>query len=135
MPSRPYSGQRRLEVYLKDQHALDDYLVNAGLKDAVLHYGADQQMAGAALRQLVDKSIIWMRAIDQLCLRVNQRDVIEQAAILGMLNLELLGNQEAADYFAKRLDQVSDPLERGWQIEAGTEPHNPMLTIYPVCAV
>ncbi|MGB2398856.1 MAG: toprim domain-containing protein, partial [Candidatus Puniceispirillaceae bacterium] len=117
------------EVYLKDQHALDDYLVNAGLKDAVLHYGADQQMAGAALRQLVDKSIIWVRAIDQLCLRVNQRDVIEQAAILGMLNLELLGNQEAADYFAKRLDQVSDPLERGWQVEARTEPHNPMLTI------
>ena len=117
------------EVYLKDQHALDDYLVNAGLKDAVLHYGADQQMAGAALRQLVDKSIIWMRAIDQLCLRVNQRDVIEQAAILGMLNLELLGNQEAADYFAKRLDQVSDPLERGWQVETGTDAHNPMLTI------
>ena len=46
-----------------------------------------------------------------------------------MLNLELLGNQEAADYFAKRLDQVSDPLERGWQVEARTEPHNPMLTI------
>jgi len=117
------------EVYLKDQHALDDYLVNAGLKDVVLHYGEGQQMAGAALRQLVDKSIVWMRAIDQLCLRINQRDVIEQAAIAGLLNIELLGNQEAADYLAKRLDQVSDPLERGWQVEIGSEPHLPAMII------
>ena len=102
------------EVYLKDQRALDDYLVSAGLKDAVLHYQSDQQMAGAQLKELVERSIKWSKAIDQLCLRISNRDVVEQAAISGMLNSAMLNNEEAADYLARRLDQIADPLEKGW---------------------
>ena len=102
------------EVYLKDQRALDDYLVSAGLKDAVLHYQSDQQMAGAQLKELVERSSKWSKAIDQLCLRISNRDVVEQAAISGMLNSAMLNNEEAADYLARRLDQIADPLEKGW---------------------
>ena len=53
-------------------------------------------------------------------MQINNRDVIEQAAIAGILNLEMLGNAEAAAYLAKRLDQISDPLERGWKAEPRT---------------
>ena len=117
------------EVYLKDQHALDDYLITAGLKDAVMHYGDALQMGGAELRELIDSSMIWVRAIDQLSMRVSNKDVLEQAAIAGVLNQAHLNNEEAAAYLAKRLDQISDPLERGWQATISSDGDNPALIL------
>jgi len=47
--------------------------------------------------------------------------VLEQAAIAGALNPEILSDkakaQEAAAYIARRLDQLSDETERGWRGE------------------
>ena len=117
------------EVYLKDQSALDDYLVNAGLKDAVLRDEAGLQIAGGDLKELVERSITLSRAIDQLTLQVSNRDVIEQAAIAGMLNAENLFKEEAASYLAKRLDQMSDPLEQGWQAEIEPAGEQPRLVL------
>ena len=117
------------EVYLKDQGALDDYLVNAGLKDAVLWDEAGLQIAGADLKELVENSISLSRAIDQLTLQVSNRDVIEQAAISGMLNAVNLFKDEAASYLARRLDQMSDPLEQGWQAEVDTTGEQPRLVL------
>ena len=117
------------EVYLKDQSALDDYLVSAGLKDAVLRDEAGLQIAGADLKELVENSITLSRAIDQLTLQVSNRDVIEQAAIAGMLNAENLFKEEAAGYLAKRLDQMSDPLEQGWQAEIEPTGEQPRLKL------
>ncbi len=68
------------------------------------------QIAGAELRDVTESCIQLSRTIDQLTVQINNRDVIEQAAIAGILNLEMLGNAEAATYLAKRLDQISDPL-------------------------
>jgi DNA gyrase subunit B len=49
------------------------------------------------------------------------RFVLEQAAIAGALNPELLADaakaKEAADYIARRLDQLSEEYERGWHGE------------------
>ena len=117
------------EVYLKDQSALDDYLVNAGLKDAVLRNEAGLQIAGAELKELVEKSITLSRAIDQLTHLVSNRDVIEQAAIAGMLNADNLFKDEAAGYLAKRLDQMAEPLEQGWQAESEQAGDQPRLVL------
>jgi DNA gyrase subunit B len=47
------------------------------------------------------------------------RKVVEQAAILGVLNAEIFGDaakaSAAAPYIAKRLDALEDETERGWQ--------------------
>jgi DNA gyrase subunit B len=49
------------------------------------------------------------------------RFVLEQAAIAGALNPEILSDQqkanEAAAYIARRLDQLSEETERGWRGE------------------
>ena len=49
------------------------------------------------------------------------RFLLEQAAIAGVLNPEILGDTakatEAAAYIARRLDQLSDETERGWHGE------------------
>jgi DNA gyrase subunit B len=108
------------EVYLKDQGALDDYLVTAGLKDAVLRNEDGLQVAGIELRDVIETCIQLSRTIDQLTVQISNREVIEQAAIAGIINMEMLGNQDASGYLAKRLDQISDPLERGWQAAAET---------------
>ena len=43
--------------------------------------------------------------------------VVEQASIAGLLTPEAIGNAEAAEYLAHRLESLSDPLERGWKGE------------------
>jgi DNA gyrase subunit B len=102
------------EVYLKDQHALDDYLITAGLKDGALTNEAGLQVAGPELKELVEKSVSLSRTIDQLTFQIENRDVIEQAAIAGMLRLDVLSDSDSARLLAERMDHYSDPLEQGW---------------------
>ncbi len=81
-----------------------------------LHSG--EHRAGADLRRLVDEARIVRNLLRALQSRYN-RQVVEQAAILGVLNGEIFGNPEkamaAAPYIARRLDALSDETERGWQ--------------------
>ena len=103
------------EVYLKDQKALDNYLVEAGLKEARLTGGEGLQFAGADLKEVVETAIAISRLVSSLARSDAAKSVIEQAAIAGVLKADMLGNADAADYVAKRLDQLADPLARGWQ--------------------
>ena len=102
------------EVYLKDQAALDDYLISAGLKDAQLTTGAGGQIAGEDLRLLVDQAVQISRHIDSLSRQVSSKEVLEQAAIAGMLRQSVLDNADAAAYLAKRLDSLAEDTEKGW---------------------
>lgn len=105
------------ETYLKDQQALDDFLVEAGLEDAVLTLNDGTQRAGEDLRAIVEQA----REVSALLngLPSNYPHVaIEQAAIAGALNAETHQTSEkaqaAADYIAHRLDTLSDETELGW---------------------
>ena len=55
--------------------------------------------------------------LDTIARRYNAR-IVEQAAILGTLNQEVVDNPEnalqAAEFLARRLDGLSPPEERGW---------------------
>ena len=73
------------EVYLKDQRELDGYLMEAGLKDAVLTLGNGEQIAGTDLHDYAARATLASRLIDQLGRRLGNRDVVEQAAIAGLL--------------------------------------------------
>jgi len=103
------------EVYLKDQRALDVYLQEAGLKEAILTAADGSQVTGHDLSQLVTDAGVAMRCINSLARSVGSVAVVEQASIAGLLNPEAIGNAEAAEYLAHRLESLSDPLERGWQ--------------------
>jgi DNA gyrase subunit B len=105
------------EQYLKDSKALENYLIDSGLEEAVLILGNGQERAGVDLRAIVDEAINVRAALDALHSRYS-RSVIEQAAIAGALNPEVLSNpenaEEAARYIARRLDVISEETERGW---------------------
>jgi DNA gyrase subunit B len=110
-------------TYLKDQRALEDYLIDSGLEDATL-LTADGERGGQDLREVVKEARIVMNLIDQLHSRYN-RGIVEQAAITGLLNPELLSTQAkgeaAAQSLAARLDQLAEETETGWEGRIGNE--------------
>jgi DNA gyrase subunit B len=106
------------EQYLKDERALEDYLITAGLDGAVLRLSSGEERAGADLRRLVEDARTIRNILHGLHSRYS-RKVIEQAAIAGVLTPNVTGDAksgaEAAAYIAKRLDALEDETERGWQ--------------------
>ena len=103
------------EVYLKDQRELDSYLADAGLKDAVLTIFDGQQLAGPDLTAVTSQAVSASRMIEAVGRQVGNRDVVEQAAIAGLFNMDVLTNDQAASYLAKRLDVNASILEKGWE--------------------
>jgi len=118
------------EVYLKDQLAMDQYLKEQGLKDAVLELADGQQIAGADLNALMLTAIQASKSIQAMARNVGSIHVVEQAAIAGVLSADSITNEEAASYLAKRLEGLSDLLERGWQGQVTMDKNDqPMMEI------
>ena len=117
------------EVYLKDQRDLDIYLMEAGLKDAVLTIPDGSQMAGPDLADAANLAVATSRLIETVGRHLGSRDVIEQAAIAGLINPEMLGNVEAAEYLAKRLEAKADTLEKGWSGAVEDTENGPALVV------
>jgi DNA gyrase subunit B len=110
-------SRSKSEQYLKDERALEDYLIDAGLEDATLRLSSGEVRAGNDLRKLVEEARIIRNLLNGLHSRYN-RKVIEQAAIAGVLHQRVTGDPAsaaaAADYIARRLDALTDETERGW---------------------
>ena len=108
----------KAERYLKDQRALDEYLIETGIDGVVLRLGDGQQIAAEDLRRLVDQANSARGLMQPLIKKAGNTRVVEQAAIAGALNPEIIPDQgraaEAAAYIARRLDLLSPPEERGW---------------------
>ncbi|PPC84174.1 MAG: DNA topoisomerase (ATP-hydrolyzing) subunit B [Hyphomicrobium sp.] len=110
--------------YLKDQRALEDYLIDQGLNDAVLVTGDGAERAGRDLRDIVDQARQITGGINGLHSRYN-RSVVEQGAIGGIFNPALLQSasqaNEAAVAVASRLDSIAEEMETGWQGAFGND--------------
>ena len=102
------------EVYLKDQRDLDIYLMDAGLKDAVLITADGNQMAGADLVDVANLAVATSRLIETVGRQLGNCDVIEQAAIAGLINPAMLDNDKAAEDLTNRLEAKANSLEKGW---------------------
>ena len=112
------------EVYLKDDEALEDYLIAAGIKDCILTLGDGEQIGGIDLASLVDSARQISLQLRGLTTRV-PLDIVEQAAIARALDKDILARQDQADqaakYIAKRLDALETPADRGWKGEASPD--------------
>jgi DNA gyrase subunit B len=106
------------EQYLKNEHALEDYLTDTGLEDAVFRPHTGDERAGADLKAIVEEARAIRNVLAGLHSRYN-RKVVEQAAIAGVMRQAIFGDAPkaiaAAEYIAKRLDALSEETERGWQ--------------------
>ena len=108
------------EQYLKDERALENYLIDTGLEDTALALSSGEIRAGNDLRKLVEDSRVIRNLLRGLHSRYN-RQVVEQAAILSVLNADIFGDAQkavaAVPYIARRLDALSEETERGWEGE------------------
>ena len=117
-----YKAERgRKVLYLKDERALEDYLVDQGIEGAVLRLASGTEFAGEQLRALVDEARGFRTTLQALHTRYD-RAVVEQAVIAGAFRAEAAENpaeaEVLADLTAKRLDRIADDIERGWTGEA-----------------
>src|SRR6202012_6078414 len=106
-PPRYKVSRGKSEQYLKDERALEDYLIDPGLDEAVLRLASGEERAGNDLRKLLENPRPVRNLLRGLNSRYN-RQVVEQAVILGVLHQEIFGDPQkalaAVPYIAKRLD-------------------------------
>ena len=114
----------KAQSYLKDERALENYLIDQGLVDAVLVTGDGTERAGRDLRDIVEQARQISGGINGLHSRYN-RNVVEQGAIGGIFNPAYLQSATeataAAARVAKRLDDISEEMETGWEGRFGND--------------
>ena len=105
------------EVYLKDQRSLEDYLLDSGIDGAGMTLANGEVLAGPDLKRVVEEA----RKVKALMSNLPPslpRFVMEQAAIAGALDPDVLADQKQAqklaDKIAERLNIIAPETERGW---------------------
>ncbi|CAM5773837.1 DNA topoisomerase (ATP-hydrolyzing) subunit B [Bosea minatitlanensis] len=114
-----YKASRgKSHVYLKDERALEEYLIDSTIEGATFKTAEGVERAGADLRALIEEARNVRNALAQLHSRYDRR-IVEQMAIAGALHPLSEDDTEAANVaaarIAQRLDAISDELERGWE--------------------
>ena len=114
----------KAQSYLKDERALEDYLIDQGLVDAVLVTGEGTERGGRDLRDIVEQARQISGGINGLHSRYN-RNIVEQGAIGGIFDPALLNSaveaNAAAARIAQRLDDISEEMETGWEGRFGND--------------
>ncbi|HLQ18350.1 MAG TPA: DNA gyrase subunit B, partial [Tabrizicola sp.] len=100
------------EVYLKDQAALEDYLIEMGTEGAVLRLQDGQEIAGNDLARIIEGARQFRRVLDAFPTHY-PRPILEQAALAGAFDP---GRADAdlqlvADTVAKRLNLIAAEFE------------------------
>ncbi|MDO5620979.1 MAG: DNA topoisomerase (ATP-hydrolyzing) subunit B [Paracoccus sp. (in: a-proteobacteria)] len=108
-------GRGRSEVYLKNEAALDDYLIQQGIDGASLRLASGEHIAGPDLARVVEEARAARRVLRAYPTNYPPQ-ITEQAAIAGALvqgRIDSDAQGVAADV-AARLDMVAEEYERGW---------------------
>ena len=103
------------EVYLKDETALEEYLVQMGLEEATLKLGNGVVMAGSDLALVLDEARRIINILESFSTKYS-KFIIEQAAISGAFapSSSEANPSEVSQRLAIRLDQCSEEFEQGW---------------------
>ncbi|WP_375678838.1 MULTISPECIES: DNA topoisomerase (ATP-hydrolyzing) subunit B [unclassified Bartonella] len=103
--------------YIKNEAAFEEFLIDTGLEETTLELSTGEVRAGADLYQLAKDARILRQLLNGLHTRYD-RNIVEQAAIVGAFNLEALATPEKAqkivDSVAHRLNLIADDMEQGW---------------------
>jgi DNA gyrase subunit B len=101
--------------YLKDDDALEAFLLERALADAVLSAADGTVFAGEELRgemTWIGQTVHRLKALSNL-LPVTY---LEQMAITGLLGIDALGRPERDQALAARLNYLAPATERGWVV-------------------
>ena len=103
------------EVYLKDDLALQNYLIDMGIEDSTLNINNGTIVAGPDLQRIVILIKKIKKIIDNFPSNI-PNFIFEQVAMAGALSIEILENDtiNAENNISKRLDYISSEYEKGW---------------------
>ena len=109
-------GRGRSEVYLKNEAALEDYLIQQGVEGASLRLASGEEITGNDLARVVEEARVARRVLRAYPTHYPPH-ITEQAAIAGALVPGRIDQdaQGVATGIAARLDQIAEEYERGWQ--------------------
>jgi DNA gyrase subunit B len=94
----------RLEVYLQDEEAMEEHLLDLGTREAKLSVGGARKVAGEALKELLKQVLIYMKTLERIDKR---RDaVIMDAAV------RLIGMDKAALKDELALQRAAEDIKR-----------------------
>jgi DNA gyrase subunit B len=105
------------ERYLKDDRALEDYLLEKALIGARMERADGTVLDGEAMREEAE----FLRQVQSRIRRLAGRvptDIIEQAALVGALTTDANRAPAAAQALAERLNMLAPANERGWVVSA-----------------
>ncbi len=104
-------------IYLKDDREMEDYLTRGGCDDAVLQKNNGEQIAGNELISLVENTRKARALIAALSAKAPEK-ILEQMAIMGLFDSDLLNNREqmksALAETVARLDSHEAEYDKGW---------------------
>lgn len=111
-------GRGKSEVYLKDDKALDDYLLEMGTNDVVVTDGTGAQHAGAEIKHLAEEARAIKGLIGSIPTRYN-KNLIEMLGLFGGLDTKLVDDDAArkkvADIVTAHMNDLATTIEAaGW---------------------
>ena len=103
------------EVYLKDDLALQNYLIDMGIEDSTLNINNGTIVAGPDLQRVVLLTKKIKKIIESFPSNIPSF-IFEQVAMAGALSKEILENDtiNVENNISKRLDGISSEYEKGW---------------------
>lgn len=106
-------------LYLKDEKALDNYLIEGGLEGAILTLANGSQVGGADLRRIVNICAETEHFLKVPSRQIGAPFILEQAAVAGILNVETYEGQssQSAQKLAERLNLIAKEGQKSWQAE------------------
>lgn len=106
------------ELYLKDERALDDFLLEQSLSDLVVVDGKGQTRKGNDMREILLNARKIRSSINSLTQKAGNRRVVEQAAIAGAFDDRVFEDEalgaEYARRAAERLNAIAGKNEKSW---------------------
>ena len=116
------------EVYLKDQSALEDYLIQQGSEGSILRLGDGSEISSQDLIRVVEEARQLKRVLEAFPTHY-PRHILEQAAIAGAFVPGVVDSdlQGTADKVAERLNLIALEYEKGWNGRP-TQDHGIKLT-------
>jgi DNA gyrase subunit B len=116
------------EVYLKDQSALEDFLIQQGSEGSILRLSDDSEISSQDLIRVVEEARQLKRVLEAFPTHY-PRHILEQAAIAGAFVPGVVEKdlQGTADKVAERLNLIALEYEKGWKGRQ-TQDHGIKLT-------
>ena len=107
-------------IYLKDDREMEDYLINGGCEDAYLEMANGERIMGQDLVSYVESTKKARNLVSLLSVKAPEH-IVEQMAICGLFDKEILANKESLQpelsKLAMRLDNLEAEYDRGWKAE------------------